>query len=75
MKGHLVTVLTSCCLALGGWALLLLVDVDKKVAVLEMRIAETKLKVDKNYDLIKTVLIEVSPINSANTERISDKGS
>ena len=65
MKGHLITVLTSCCLAIGGWAVLLLVDMDKKVAVLEISVAETNKKVVKNYDLIKIVLTEVRPVNEA----------
>jgi len=65
MKGHLVTVLTSCCLAIGGWAILLLVDMDKKVAVLETSVAETNKKVGKNYDLIKIVLTEVRPVSEA----------
>jgi|TARA_R100001530_G_scaffold129405_3_gene99721 hypothetical protein len=63
MRGHLVTVLTSCCLAIGGWAVLLLVDMDKKVAVLETSVAETNRKVGKNYDLIKIVLTEVRPVS------------
>ena len=64
MKGHLTAILTSCCLGVGGWALILLVDTDKKVAVLETSVEETKEKVDKNYDLIKIVLTEVRPNNS-----------
>ena len=61
MKNHFATVLTSCCLAIGGWAVLLLVDMDKKVAVLETSVSETNVKVGQNYDLIKIVLTELRP--------------
>ena len=65
MKQHLVTVLTTCCLAIGGWVVLLLVDMDKKVAVLETSVSETNEKVSKNYDLIKIGLMEVRPVHYA----------
>jgi hypothetical protein len=52
-------------LAIGGWVVLLLVDVDKKVAVLETSVSETNEKVSKNYDLIKIVLTELRPVTEA----------
>jgi len=65
VKQHVITILTSCCLAIGGWVVLLLVDMDKKVAVLETSVSETNEKVSKNYDLIKIVLMEVRPVHDA----------
>ncbi len=65
MRQHIVTVMTTCCLAVGGWVVLLLVDMDKKVAVLETSVSETNEKVSKNYDLIKIVLMEVRPVHDA----------
>jgi hypothetical protein len=65
VKQHVITILTSCCLAIGGWVVLLLVDVDKKVAVLETSVSETNEKVSKNYDLIKIVLTELRPVTEA----------
>ena len=44
----------------------MLVDMDKKVAVLESSVSETNVKVGQNYDLIKIVLTELRPFTKTN---------
>jgi hypothetical protein len=68
MSVNLSTVVTSCALGVAAWGVLLLVDLDKKIAVFDVTLKETRSKVDENHNLIKLVFEEVSKKSLARNE-------
>ena len=68
MSINLSTVVTSCALGVAAWGVLLLVDLDKKIAVFDVTLKETRSKVDENHNLIKLVFEEVSKKSLARNE-------
>ena len=68
MSINLSTVVTSCALGVAAWGVLLLVDLDKKIAVFDVTLKETRSKVDENHNLIKLVFEEVTKKTLARNE-------
>lgn len=68
MSINLSTIVTSCALGVAAWGVLLLVDLDKKIAVFDVTLKETRSKVDENHNLIKLVFEEVTKKSLANNE-------
>jgi|TARA_R100000458_G_scaffold11300_2_gene9100 hypothetical protein len=68
MSINLSTVVTSCALGVAAWGVLLLVDLDKKIAVFDVTLKETRSKVDENHNLIKLVFDEVTKKSLARNE-------
>jgi|TARA_R100000084_G_scaffold109079_2_gene73875 hypothetical protein len=68
MSINLSTIVTSCALGVAAWGVLLLVDLDKKIAVFDVTLKETRSKVDENHNLIKLVFEEVTKKTLARNE-------
>jgi hypothetical protein len=68
MSINLSTIVTSCALGVAAWGVLLLVDLDKKIAVFDVTLKETRSKVDENHNLIKLVFDEVTKKSLARNE-------
>ena len=68
MSINLSTIVTSCALGVAAWGVLLPVDLDKKIAVFDVTLKETRSKVDENHNLIKLVFDEVTKKSLARNE-------
>tara|TARA_R100001079_G_scaffold105342_1_gene72608 strand:+ start:385 stop:594 length:210 start_codon:yes stop_codon:yes gene_type:complete len=68
MSINLSTIVTSCALGVAAWGVLLLVDLDKKIAVFDVTLKETRSKVDENHNLIRLVFEEVTKKSLARNE-------
>tara|TARA_R100000426_G_scaffold27203_3_gene22854 strand:+ start:7447 stop:7656 length:210 start_codon:yes stop_codon:yes gene_type:complete len=68
MSINLSTIVTSCALGVAAWGVLLLVDLDKKIAVFDVTLKETRSKVDENHNLIRLVFEEVTKKSLAKNE-------
>jgi len=68
MMNNISTIVTSCALGVAAWGVLLLINLDKKIAIFDVTLKETRSKVDENHNLIKLVFHELTNKRIAQSE-------